>query len=155
MSARIAVDLTSAVPPYEQVRTQVSALVTAGELRPGDRLPTVRDLAADLGLAVGTVQRAYRELEAAGVVLSRRRVGTVVAPGVAAGRDGAGRDAATARARALVAELRAAGLTDGEILDVVRAALLSPGAASSAQPARSAQPRVTPTSTGSGTSSTP
>ncbi|MFD1506504.1 GntR family transcriptional regulator [Georgenia yuyongxinii] len=126
MSARIAVDLTSAVPPYEQVRTQVSALVTAGELRPGDRLPTVRDLAADLGLAVGTVQRAYRELEAAGVVLSRRRVGTVVAPGAADGRDGAGRDAATARARALVAELRTAGLTDGEILDVVRAALLSP-----------------------------
>ncbi|MGJ7449286.1 GntR family transcriptional regulator [Aquipuribacter sp. MA13-13] len=73
------VDPRSAVPPYEQVRSQVVAQVDAGLLRPGDRLPPVRRLAGDLGLASGTVARAYRELEAAGVVVTRGRNGTVVA----------------------------------------------------------------------------
>lgn len=72
------VDPGSAVPPYEQVRSQVAALVASGGLRPGDRLPAVRRLAGDLGLASGTVARAYRELEAAGVVETRGRNGTVV-----------------------------------------------------------------------------
>lgn len=73
------VDPRSPVPPYEQVRSQVVAQVDDGELRPGDRLPPVRRLAGDLGLAPGTVARAYRELEAAGVVVTRGRNGTVVA----------------------------------------------------------------------------
>ncbi len=73
------VDPRSAVPPYEQVRSQVADQVAAGQLRPGDRLPPVRRLAGDLGLASGTVARAYRELEAAGVVVTRGRNGTVVA----------------------------------------------------------------------------
>src|SRR5690625_7305039 len=79
MSLQIRVDLTSGVPPYEQIRGQVTALVAAGVLTEGERLPTVRDLASDLAVATGTVQRAYRELEASGVVTSRRRLGTVVA----------------------------------------------------------------------------
>lgn len=73
------VDPRSAVPPYEQVRSQVADQVAGGQLRPGDRLPPVRRLAGDLGLASGTVARAYRELEAAGVVVTRGRNGTVVA----------------------------------------------------------------------------
>lgn len=74
----IQVDPHSPVPPYEQVRSQVTALVGSGDLRPGERLPPVRRLAGDLGLATGTVARAYRELEAAGVVETRGRNGTVV-----------------------------------------------------------------------------
>ena len=81
MSAQISIDITSAVPPFEQVRSQLAALISAGVLTPGTRLPTVRDLAADLGIAVGTVTRAYRELEILGLVTSRRRIGTVVAEG--------------------------------------------------------------------------
>jgi DNA-binding transcriptional regulator YhcF (GntR family) len=77
--AVLSVDHDSPVPPYEQVRSQVAAQVAAGQLRPGDRLPPVRRLAGDLGLASGTVARAYRELEAAGVVVTRGRNGTVVA----------------------------------------------------------------------------
>ena len=74
--ARIVIDLTTAVPPYEHIRSQLAALITAGVFRPQDRLPTVRDLAADLGVANGTVQRAYRELEAAGLTSE----GTYVPP---------------------------------------------------------------------------
>lgn len=73
------VDQTSSVPPYEQLRRQVLDRVADGGLRPGERLPPVRRLAQDLGLAPGTVARAYRELEAAGVLETRGRAGTVVA----------------------------------------------------------------------------
>ena len=75
----VRIDHGSPAPPYEQVRSQVVALVAAGDLLPGDRLPPVRRLAGDLGLASGTVARAYRELEAAGVVVTRGRNGTTVA----------------------------------------------------------------------------
>ena len=72
------IDSGSPVAPYEQVRQQVVALVLAGGLSPGDRLPSIRQLANDLGLAGGTVARAYRELESDGVVSTRGRHGTVV-----------------------------------------------------------------------------
>jgi DNA-binding transcriptional regulator YhcF (GntR family) len=75
----VAVDTSSAVPPYEQIRAQVVELVETGALQTGARLPTIRQLAGDLGLAPGTVARAYRELESAGVVVSRVRHGTTVA----------------------------------------------------------------------------
>lgn len=74
----IQVDAASGVPPYEQVRTQVAEQVADGRIPVGTRLPPVRALAADLGLAAGTVARAYKELEAAGLVSTRGRAGTVV-----------------------------------------------------------------------------
>jgi DNA-binding transcriptional regulator YhcF (GntR family) len=74
----ISVDPASPMPPFEQVRAQLAAAMTGGELVAGTRLPTVRRLADDLGLAVNTVARAYRELEAAGLVETRGRGGTVV-----------------------------------------------------------------------------
>ncbi len=79
MEAQIFIDLATATPPYEQVRTQIASLIAVGQLMPGTRLPTVRSLAADLGVAAGTVARAYKELEAAGLVVTNRRQGTVVA----------------------------------------------------------------------------
>lgn len=72
------VDTNHAIPPYEQIRAQIEKLAESGELPPGTRLPTIRQLAGDLGIAPGTVARAYRELEAAGVVHSRVRHGTIV-----------------------------------------------------------------------------
>jgi len=76
---KLRLDPASSMPPYEQLRAQISAAVERGRLLPGDRLPTVRELAAELGLANNTVARAYRELEAAGFVVGRGRLGTFVA----------------------------------------------------------------------------
>jgi GntR family transcriptional regulator len=121
VSLQLEVDLTAGVPPFEQIRAQVLAHVAAGRLRAGDRLPTIRALASDLGVAAGTVARAYRELESTGVVETRRRTGTVVA----AGRD-APDDVVARAARDLVRTARAAGLGDADVLDVVRGALLAP-----------------------------
>lgn len=70
-------------PPFEQLRRQIASRVSTGELAAGTRLPTVRDLAAQLGLAVNTVARTYKELEADGVVLTQGRRGTFVRPGAA------------------------------------------------------------------------
>lgn len=73
------VDLGSKTPIFEQLRIAVIGAVRDGRLPAGARLPTVRELAADLGLAVNTVARTYRELEAAGVIETRGRRGTFVA----------------------------------------------------------------------------
>lgn len=78
MEVRIVIDLSTATPPYEQIQSQIASLIAVGELAQGTRLPTVRSLAADLGVAAGTVARAYKELEAAGLVATNRRQGTVV-----------------------------------------------------------------------------
>lgn len=70
------VDSEAAVPPYEQLRRQVVTAIIKGELPEGSRLAPIRQLAGDLGLAPGTVARAYRELETDGVIVSRGRKGT-------------------------------------------------------------------------------
>lgn len=75
----VTVDATSPVPPYEKLRASIARLVATGDLAVGSRLPTVRQLAADLGIAPGTVARAYRELEAEGTLVTRGRHGTHVA----------------------------------------------------------------------------
>jgi DNA-binding transcriptional regulator YhcF (GntR family) len=74
----VTIDHDSAVPPFEQLRAQVAAMVVTGELEPGEKLPTVRQLARDLGLAANTVARAYRELEADQVISTQGRRGTFV-----------------------------------------------------------------------------
>ncbi|MGW3120203.1 GntR family transcriptional regulator [Streptomyces sp. NPDC001107] len=76
----VRVDTVSPVPPYEQIRAQLAALISSGRLPENERLPPIRQLAADLGLASGTVARAYRELEAAALIHTRRGAGTRVAP---------------------------------------------------------------------------
>jgi len=68
----------SAVPLFEQLRLNVIERADNGTLAPGTKLPAVRSLASELGVAPHTVARAYKELEAAGVVVTRGRNGTVV-----------------------------------------------------------------------------
>jgi DNA-binding transcriptional regulator YhcF (GntR family) len=68
-----------AAPVYQQIVDQIREAVAAGRLRAGERLPTVRQLAADLDVAPGTTARAYQELEQLGVVLTERARGTRVA----------------------------------------------------------------------------
>ena len=76
----IEIDAGSPTPPYEQVRMRIADLAARGDLPAGAKLPAVRQLATDLGLAANTVARAYRELEQAGLVETKGRHGTVVTP---------------------------------------------------------------------------
>jgi GntR family transcriptional regulator len=75
---QLTIDADSGTAPFEQVRTQIASAVAQGQLSPGTKLPTVRQLATDLGLATNTVARAYRELEADAVVATHGRGGTFV-----------------------------------------------------------------------------
>ncbi|MEB7503685.1 GntR family transcriptional regulator [Arthrobacter koreensis] len=128
MSAQIRVDLASPVPPYEQIRSQVSSLAAAGILAPGDRLPTIRTLAADLGVAPGTVARAYKELESEGTVTALRRRGTVIAQRAAApaGEPG-GVPAEVGNAVGQLAEAaRRHGVPDAVVLSLLASAMSRP-----------------------------
>lgn len=118
MSVTLIVDANSPMPPFEQVRSQLAHQIATGRLAVGTRLPTVRRLAADLGLAVNTVARAYRELEHSALIETRGRGGTFVSASGDRSREHA-RDAARAYA-AVIAEL---GLDAHEALNIVRAAL--------------------------------
>jgi len=75
----LAIDSTSATPPFEQLRRQIIDAVRSGELAAGTRLPPVRALAPELGLATNTVARAYRALEHDEVIETRGRNGSFVA----------------------------------------------------------------------------
>jgi DNA-binding transcriptional regulator YhcF (GntR family) len=66
-------------PLFDQLRGQIIEGIRNGRLPPGTRLPTVRELAGQLSMAVNTVARAYRELESAGILETRGRFGTFVA----------------------------------------------------------------------------
>ncbi len=81
------IDTASSTPAWEQLRDQLSRYIAGGQLGVGTRLPAIRQLAGDLGLAPGTVARAYTELERDGLVRTRRPQGTFVtdhAPGAPA-----------------------------------------------------------------------
>ncbi|UGT64396.1 GntR family transcriptional regulator [Nocardia asteroides] len=108
----------SSVPPYEQLRIGVVAKVRSGALTAGTKIPTVRALAEQLGLAPNTVARAYRELEADGVLETRGRQGTFIASSGDPTRDLAGRAATE-----YVAAIRRLGLDDRSALRYIRSAL--------------------------------
>jgi len=128
----ITIDATSPTPPYEQLRAHLAEQIVDRRLAVGARLPTVRQLAADLGLAVNTVARAYRELEEAGLIETRGRAGSFVS---AAGEHGRER---TRRAAAEYAAVAASvGIDPAEALRIVAAALTG-SPARPAAPARSA-----------------
>ena len=114
----ISVDGQSSVPPYEQVRSSLARQINDGTLPVGTKLPTVRQLAAEVGIAPNTIARAYRELEEAGLIETRGRAGSFV---------GSSGDESLRRARdaaATYAEMcRALGLSPDDALGIVKAAL--------------------------------
>lgn len=81
----IAVDPDLDAAPFQQIVDQLRGIIERGDLRPGDPLPTVRQLAGDLGVAPNTVARAYGELQELGWLVGDGRRGTQVAPHARAG----------------------------------------------------------------------
>jgi GntR family transcriptional regulator len=74
----VSIDQRDATPIYAQLERGLRAAIATGRLRPGDQLPTVRQLAVDLRVNANTVARVYLELERAGVIETRRGVGSFV-----------------------------------------------------------------------------
>lgn len=117
------IDQSSAEPPFAQLRQQVLAQIASGELAPGDRLPAVRQLASDLGIAPNTAARAYRELEDDGILEGRGRTGTFVRATVSAGKVSPTATSAKAAAERYAETARSLGLAPDEALALVRRAL--------------------------------
>ena len=116
--ARIVIRHHNGTPPYEQLRNEIIARIQSGQLVAGTKIPTVRGLAEDLGLAPNTVARTYRRLEELGVLETRGRSGTFVAASGDPTRDEAAR-----AATAYVAAVRELGIGDKVAIDLVKAAL--------------------------------
>jgi GntR family transcriptional regulator len=122
MTLALRVDAQDPTPPYEQLHRQLATAIAFGALASGTRLPSVRQLAADLGIATGTVMRAYSELESRGLVTTRRGGGTIVAetPGVLTPEER--QRLLDSQATAFVANARLLGVSDEAVGEAVRRA---------------------------------
>jgi len=118
----VSLDAADATPIYAQVERGLRAAIAAGRLKPGEQLPTVRELAVELRVNANTVARVYSELERAGVFETRRGVGTFVRAGRAEARP-ASEHARRLRAFAtrVLSEADAHGFTADEVMTALRA----------------------------------
>ena len=126
----LVVETRDPTPPYEQLRRQLADLISAGVLEEATRLPPLRQLAADLGLAVGTVARTYRELELAGLVVSRRGGGTKVSAGATRRSATDISRAVDAAAETFVRAARLLGVQDEDVRAALERSLTTPGSSS-------------------------
>lgn len=115
----IQLDDASTTPKYQQIVDQVRTLVAVGTLEPGTPLPSVRQLASDLGINVNTVLAAYRALEAEEIVLLRRGTRAVVHPRLARRPEPRADD--LGRIRAALVRIRTDALLLGMSLERLRA----------------------------------
>jgi GntR family transcriptional regulator len=114
-SMKISIDIDDPLPPFAQLIAQVKTAVQRGRLRPGQPLPSIRQLANDLALNLKTVAKAYRLLERDAVIQTRGYRGSFVHPDAAANCSIDLSEQAHEKLQETIAELRAEGVTDSEI----------------------------------------
>jgi len=146
---RIQINTSSGVPIYRQICDQIKVAIATGKVAIGDRLPSVRALSETLVINPTTVQRAYLDLETAGVIETRRGQGTFVRG------EGAGLPTAERRRRArehvenAIAEVHRLGLTDVQARDLIDAALRQIYWSTTKGPSSQTKPAPTPKKGGS------
>jgi GntR family transcriptional regulator len=138
---RFDVDPTSATPIYAQLIAQVKHAIAAGILRPGESLPSLREVATRLRVNPLTVTRAYRELEAEGIVVTIHGRGTFVSDGAAQVGDEYRREALTKAMDRLLVEAYHLGASADEVRTLLEERLAPGTAAILAAPTRPAQDR--------------
>lgn len=117
----VTIDPRDATPIYAQLERGLRAAIATGRLRPGDQLPTVRQLAVDLRVNANTVARVYAELERGGVLETRRGVGSFVSATPARARSAREHDRRLrAFATRVLADADTAGFTIDELLEALR-----------------------------------
>jgi DNA-binding transcriptional regulator YhcF (GntR family) len=117
-SLGLSLDTTSAVPTFLQLRAQLIDQVRSGALKPGTRIPTVRALAGELGIAPNTVAKAYKQLEEDGILETRGRNGSFISP-----QGGAAERKAQEAAAAYATRIRQLGIGPAEALRYITDAL--------------------------------
>lgn len=123
MPLSITLSQASGVPFYRQIETQITESIRAGGLAPGERLPSVRELAGELLVSTITVRKAFEDLERAGLIELRQGQGTFVAAHLAPALGTQSREEARELLDAAIARARRLGLSDLEIRTLVDTAL--------------------------------
>lgn len=113
----IIIDHTSKTPIYEQIKVQILSLITSGVLAPGDKLPSLRTLAAELSLNFNTIKKVFAQLEADGVIVTVQGKGCFVADTARDNRTVL--DRAESDLREAVATACASGLSREEAVRIV------------------------------------
>ena len=120
------VDRAGSVPAYAQLVQQVREALRLGLLRPGDRLPAVREVVTSCTVNAATVLKAYRELELSGLLEARQGAGTFVSGTLGGGVDPAAMQALRARLAVWVSDARTSGLEDDDVRALVTSVLAQP-----------------------------
>lgn len=120
---RVDVSYSNPVPLYRQIVDQIREKVLSGELAPGESLPSIRQLAEDAGTSVITTKRAYSELEAEGIIVTRAGLGSFVADLDAERMKAIRMRVLGERLSEIVADARASGVNDEELLRLLREAM--------------------------------
>jgi GntR family transcriptional regulator len=118
--------MASGVPVYRQIIDQILCGIASGGLRPGDQLPTVRQLAVDLAVNPNTVVRAYRELEIRGVLSTQQGVGTFITTLPVKPGDAERQRQLDQLVGSLMARAGSAGFTADDLIDRIREFVAEP-----------------------------
>lgn len=121
----LSLDFSSEIPIYQQIRNQVVIEIASGKLLPGEKLPTIRNLAEEAGINTMTVNKAYQLLKQEGYIIADRRSGARVCE--RQGENGTMQRQAKENISLALAEAKAAGMQAQEILDYCRNVLEKKG----------------------------
>jgi len=117
------IDIHSSVAVYVQIENHVQFAIASARLKPGDQLPSVRELSERLEVNPNTVAKAYRDLEVMGLLYTRRGMGVFVNKGVEGKCREDCRKRLIGRMHEVVAEAKASGLTKAEVIEIVEKSL--------------------------------
>jgi GntR family transcriptional regulator len=117
------IDIHSSVAVYVQIENHVQFAISAGRLKAGDQLPSVRELSERLGVNPNTVAKAYRDLEVMGLLYTRRGMGVFINKGIEAKCREECRKRIIGRLREVIAEANSSGMSKKDIGDVVDACM--------------------------------
>jgi GntR family transcriptional regulator len=117
------VNMQSSVAAYEQIENSVKAVIASGALKPGDRLPSHKELAGKLNLNFNTVTKAYRDLEVLGYIHSLRGMGVFVRPGGDEKCRQDVRESIVRRLHEVLAEAKSAGIANADVQTLVKMCL--------------------------------
>lgn len=122
------VDINSSLAVYVQIENHIQFAIASGRLQPGDQLPSVRELSERLDVNPNTVAKAYRDLEVMGLLYTRRGMGVFVNKGIESKCREDCHRRIIGRLHEVVAEAKAAGMTDKQIDEVVAKSVASDSA---------------------------
>ena len=117
------IDIHSSVAVYIQIENHVQFAIASGRLKPGDRLPSVRELSESVGVNPNTVAKAYRDLEVMGLVYTRRGMGVFINKDIETKCGQDCRKRIIGRFFEVISEAKAAGMSRKEVLTIVEASI--------------------------------